>query len=177
MADFDESLINLDECVVSALELFIKKGLPKLDLGNYKRLLVVGSGNAIVTGKILFEDKDAVFADESSYLKKLEAVEVDAAFLISASGGKHAPIIAKELKKRKIKTFLLTNNPDAPAKAVVDKTFVFPKNVQVLVKCKKVFPQFDYKIGRLGVPPKIGDENTLMRPIGSAAQTSAKFLW
>lgn len=126
-----KQLINLDECVINALNLFIKKKLPKLHLGNFKRPLVVGSGNAAVTGKMLFDDKDAVFADEGTYKQKLKAVKgIDGAVLLSASGGKHAPIIAKDLKKKKIKVILLTNNPNASAKKVADKTFVMPKNVE-----------------------------------------------
>ncbi|MBU1703843.1 MAG: hypothetical protein KJ922_00600, partial [Nanoarchaeota archaeon] len=82
-----------------------------------------------VTGKIIFEKSDAVFADEGTYLTKLDAIpEIDSAFLFSASGGKHAPIIAKELKKRKKKIILITNNQDAMAKKFADKTLVFPKN-------------------------------------------------
>jgi hypothetical protein len=122
-------LIDLDECVIKALELFVKKLLPKLNLGKFKRPLVVGSGNAAVTGKIIFEDSDAIFADESNYLQKLKAIKnIDIAILISSSGAKHAPIIAKELKKRKINTILLTNNQDALAKDYVNKTLVLPKN-------------------------------------------------
>tara|TARA_Y100000310_G_scaffold345846_1_gene471143 strand:- start:35297 stop:36235 length:939 start_codon:yes stop_codon:yes gene_type:complete len=132
MEDFDEnSLIDMDVCVLNALELFINQGIPKLNLGNFKRPLAVGSGNAAVTGEIILEDKDAIFADEGTYKQKLDSVkDIDGAILISASGGKHAPIIAKELKKRKIETRLLTCNKDAEAKAIIDqdKFFVFPKN-------------------------------------------------
>lgn len=123
------SLIDLDVCVVNALKLFIREGLPSLSLGNFSRPLVVGSGNAAATGRILLQDRDAVFADESTYETALDAVEsIDGAVLISASGRKHAPIIAEQLKKRKLETRLLTCNPDAPAKEHVDpdKVFVFP---------------------------------------------------
>ncbi|MAG15686.1 hypothetical protein CMO88_01350 [Candidatus Woesearchaeota archaeon] len=128
---FGAKLIDLDECVIYALDLFIQKGLPKLSLGNYKRPLVVGSGNAAVTGRIILKDSDAVFADEGTYKEKLKTVkEIDGAILISASGGKHAPIIAKELKKKGIEVRLLTNNKDAAARKHADKTFVFPKNIE-----------------------------------------------
>ncbi len=101
MEMFDASAFpDLDECVLNALDLFERNGLPQLSLGEYKRPLVVGSGNAAVTGRILFNDKDAVFADESTYSRKLEAVNgIDGAILISASGGKHAPGIAKNLNQ------------------------------------------------------------------------------
>ena len=120
-------LIDLDECVVNALELFSSEKLPKLNI-KFKRPLVVGSGNAAVTGKALVND--GVFADESNYKDKLKNIKVDGALLISASGTKHAPIIAKELKKRRIKTILLTNNENAEAKKFVKETHVLPKNIE-----------------------------------------------
>jgi hypothetical protein len=102
-----------------------------MKLPKFKRPLVVGSGNAAVTGRILFEQSDAVFADESNYLAKLKAVkDIDGGILISASGGKHAPIIAKELKRRKKKVILITCNENALAKEYADKTFISPKNTE-----------------------------------------------
>lgn len=132
MADFNkDNLINLDECVINALNLFISKKLVDIKFPKFKRPLIVGSGNALVSGKIMFESSDAVFADESTYKQKLDAIHgIDGAILISASGGKHAPIIAKELKKRKIKVILLTTNENAEAKEFADKTFVTPKNTE-----------------------------------------------
>lgn len=123
--DIKKRLINLDECVINALDLFSITHFPKLDI-KFKRPLVVGSGNAEVTGKIIFDDKDAIFADEGNYKQKLK--KADGAVLISSSGSKHAPIIAKELRKRKKKTILLTNNQTAEARNFVKETLVFPKN-------------------------------------------------
>ncbi|MEM4634139.1 MAG: hypothetical protein QW275_03225 [Candidatus Anstonellaceae archaeon] len=123
------ALPTLDECVIDALSLFACQPPPKLDLPHFSRPLVVGSGNAAVTGKILFEGSDAVFADESTYLAKLSSIHsIDGCVLISASGGKHAPIIAKEVSKRKLPIILLTNNPNAPASKFASHTIVFPKN-------------------------------------------------
>jgi len=125
------SLPNLDTVVLGALELFAEKGIPELHLGNYKRPLVVGSGNAAVTGRILFDDSDAVLADESTYTNKLKNIEgIDGAILLSASGSKHAVNLAKDLTSRGLETRLLTNNQNAPAKEFFDqdKLFVFPKN-------------------------------------------------
>jgi D-arabinose 5-phosphate isomerase GutQ len=129
---FDKKRIpDLNKVVVDALELFLKKKLPRLQLGDYKRPLVVGSGNSAVTGKIIMKERDAVFADEGNYLDKLKNIRsIDGAILISASGGKHAPVIAKELRKRKIETILMTNNSEALASKFVNQTFVFPKNVE-----------------------------------------------
>lgn len=126
-----KQIIDLDRCVINALELFIKKKVPRLQLGGFKRPLVVGSGNAAVTGRIILSDKDAVFADEGNYKQKLKAVkDIDGCVLLSASGGKHAPIIAKELKRRRKKVVLVTNNPNALAKRYADKTYVLPKNTE-----------------------------------------------
>ncbi len=123
-----KKLINLNDCVLNALHLFSSHKLLPLDFGDYQRPLVVGSGNAFVTGKILFADKDAVFADESTYQQKLKTIkDIGGCILISASGGKHAPIIAEEVQKRGKEVILLTHNPDALAKKYAHKTLIFPK--------------------------------------------------
>lgn len=126
-----ESLPDLDVVTFGALELFATAKLPHVNFKKFSRPLVVGSGNAAVTGKLLFDDVDAVFADESSYIQKLATIpSIDGAFLLSASGGKHAIEIGEVLKERGIPTVLLTNNENAPAKAFFDESsvFVFPKN-------------------------------------------------
>jgi hypothetical protein len=121
----------LDVAVLGALELFQKEKLPHLNIKKYKRPLVVGSGNAEATGRIIFEDTDAVFASESNFESKLKHIpDIDGVILISASGGKHAPIIAKHAKELGKSVTLITNNPNAEANKFVedDKIFVFPKN-------------------------------------------------
>jgi hypothetical protein len=126
-----DTLPDLDVVTLGALEMLSGATLPVVDFKQFKRPLVVGSGNAAVAGKLIFDDVDAVFADESSYIQKLATIDsIDGAFLISASGGKHAITIAEDLKKKNIKAVLLTNNPSAPAKEIVgsEHTFVFPKN-------------------------------------------------
>lgn len=126
-----KNLPDLDIVVLGSLELFSHAEVPFVDYEQFKRPLVVGSGNAAVTGRLLFDDVDAVFADESSYMQALStAPSIDGAFLISASGGKHAIEITQVLQKRSIKTVLLTNNEHAPAKDFLpdDSVFVFPKN-------------------------------------------------
>ncbi|OGH90483.1 MAG: hypothetical protein A2479_04025 [Candidatus Magasanikbacteria bacterium RIFOXYC2_FULL_39_8] len=126
-----DTLPNLDVVVLGALELFDKTGIPTLDLGDYKIPLVLGSGNAAVTGRILFDDKNAIFADESTYKRKLENIKgIDGAILLSASGSKHAIALSQDLLSHGIETRLLTNNQEAPAKKYIndDNFFVFPKN-------------------------------------------------
>ena len=130
MNGFDpKSLIDLDQCVLNALNLFMDPGteFPKPDLGRFQRPLVVGSGNAIATGRIIFDTKDAVYADESSYQAKLEAIRsIDGVVLLSASGGKHAPIIAKNVKASGREIILFTCNPAPRAKDDVNEVHVFP---------------------------------------------------
>lgn len=126
-----ETLPDLDVAVLGALELFQNEKPPAMDFSMYKRPLVVGSGNAEATGRIIFEDTDAVFASESNFENKLQYIpDIDGVILISASGGKHAPIIAKRAQELGKKVALITNNSEAPAKEFAEKDhiFVFPKN-------------------------------------------------
>ncbi len=132
MAENIKKIINLDECVINALNLFIEKKLPFLPLNEFKKPIVVGSGNALATGKILFSDKDAVFANESTFLQKLavQGKSIDGGIIISSSGSKHAPIIVRELRKKKLKTVLLTNNENSPAGKLTDREYIFPRNIE-----------------------------------------------
>ena len=124
-----ENIPDLDVAVLGAVELFQKEKLPEINFNSYKMPLVVGSGNAEATGRIIFEETPAFFASESNFEKKLKNIpEIDQVVIISASGGKHAPIIAQRSKELGKKITLLTNNPEAPAKKFADEVFVFPKN-------------------------------------------------
>ncbi|PIP61030.1 hypothetical protein COW99_06260 [Candidatus Roizmanbacteria bacterium CG22_combo_CG10-13_8_21_14_all_38_20] len=126
-----DTIPDLDVAVLGALELFQKKKAPELNTKKYKRPLVVGSGNAEATGRIIFEDTDAIFASESNFESKLKHIpDIDEVILISASGGKHAPIIAKYAKELDRNITLITNNPNAEASKFVEdnKIFIFPKN-------------------------------------------------
>jgi hypothetical protein len=130
MSGFDtKSLIDLDECVINALDLFMGPAtdFPRPNLAQFKRPLVVGSGNAIATGRIIFDSMDAVYADEGSYPGKLDAIQdIDGVVLFSASGGKHAPIVARDVKARGRKIILFTCNPNSLARNDVDEVHVFP---------------------------------------------------
>jgi len=130
MSKFDpKALIDLDKCVMNALDLFLdsKTKFPRPNLAKFKRPLVVGSGNAIATGRIIFDTKDAVFADEGTYQGKLDAIKsIDGVVLLSASGGKHAPIIARDVKSRGRRIMLFTCNPSPLAKDDVNELHVFP---------------------------------------------------
>lgn len=125
-----ESIPTLDVAVMGALELFSDIKPPRLCIP-FQKPLVVGSGNALATGKILFADKAAVYASESSVAKTLQRqLDIDGAVLISASGGKHAVGIAALLKERGLNAMLLTNTPRSAASAHVDEesVVVLPKN-------------------------------------------------
>ena len=128
------SIPNLDIAVLGALELFIHQPLPKIDLSMYKHPLVVGSGNAEATGKIIFEKADAVFASESNFEEKLKNIPtIDGVVLISASGGKHAPVIARRAKALNKHVTLITNTPNSPAHNELDNIhnydeYILPKN-------------------------------------------------
>ncbi|MBI4086624.1 hypothetical protein HY416_01430 [Candidatus Kaiserbacteria bacterium] len=135
LAQFDEhSIPDLDIAVLGALELFETAALPPFPIPRLagKRLLVVGSGNAAVVGRLLFDDVDARYADESTYEHELAThrERIDSAVIVSASGGKDADGIAAALKKEGIPLWLLTANERAPARAHVDpeQVLVFPKN-------------------------------------------------
>lgn len=122
-----KSIPGLDVCVLGALEFLSDQKLPKINIGKNLRLLVIGSGNALVTGKIIFGKHDATFASESDYQEKFGLAKYDLVVLISASGGKHAIDIAKFAKARKKRTILLTNNSEAKAAKFVNKVLVFPR--------------------------------------------------
>lgn len=130
MRTFDENnLPLLITATLASLELFIEEGLPEVKFKEFKRPLVVGSGNAIVTAKILYQDKDAIYADENSYEEALKK-EIDGVIVFSASGGKHAPIIAQAAKDNGFETQLVTCTPNSQAEKVVGKenTIITKKN-------------------------------------------------
>jgi hypothetical protein len=130
----DKWFVNLDEAVINALELYKKEGLPNLDLGDYKFPLGIGSGNAAETIKILLNKRIGtipVLASESTFESELDdkGDKIDGAILLSASGEKSAPGIARTLVDRDLEVRLLTCNPKASSIDIVGKgnAYVFPK--------------------------------------------------
>ncbi len=119
-------------CIVTlgALELFEKEGFSKVNIKNFKKPVIVGSGNAIVTAKILYENTDAIFADENNYVDAIKREGVDGVVIFSASGAKHAPIIAQAAKEKKIPTQLVTCTENSPAQKILGKenTIITHKN-------------------------------------------------
>lgn len=128
-----DSLPSLDEVVLGALEMLQAEGTPVLDIRAFKRPLVVGSGNAEATGRILFAETDAMFASESSVDDILEHVtDIDEVVVVSASGGKHAPILARKARDAGKHVTLITNTPHSPAQQALSEgeltALVYPKN-------------------------------------------------
>ena len=121
---------DLDVAVEGALELLSSAKLPEVNVP-FQKPLVIGSVNAGTTGRIMFQDRPAVFASESDFEVALEREEgIDGAVVISASGSKHSIQVAERLKELELPGVLFTNNPDAPAASFFDpgQVFVFPKN-------------------------------------------------
>lgn len=123
---------NLDEIVIKSLDFFIDTPPPSFDVSSYSLPFVVGSGNAINTGKILFSDQAAVFADESnfrsmaaSYEKVIRKGLITDAVVISASGEKDSVWELELAKKLHLKTTLLTCKPHSSAAKIADKVLSY----------------------------------------------------
>lgn len=125
----EENLPSLSVVTLGALELFADKGLPQVQIPDYKKPIIVGSGNAIVTATMLYAGTDAIFADENNY-KEAISRDHDGAVIFSASGEKHATIIAEHYKTNGVKTTLVTCNPNSSSGAILgpENTVVTPKN-------------------------------------------------
>lgn len=128
-----DSLPNLDTVVLGALEMLAVEHVPALNVSQFKRPLIVGSGNAEATGRIIFDKLDAIFASESTVDDKLANIhDIDEVIVVSASGGKHAPIIAGKARAAGKHVTLVTNTPDSPAQQELTTeeltAHVFPKN-------------------------------------------------
>jgi len=117
------TLEDLAEVVLKSLELFERETLVKpVGLPSGSGVLVVASGNALPTGRILF-GSEARVCNEGEYQAVLDGPwRPDAAVVISASGTKHAPLLVSDLLGRGIDTFLLTCDTDSPAAKLLTGT-------------------------------------------------------
>ncbi len=130
IGNFTESnLISLDECVWWALELFSKTEIKSWNFEKYKKPLIAGSWNAIVTAKIIFSDMDAIFCDETDIDIALTK-DIDSIIIVSASWEKHAPIFAKKAWDKNLPITLITCAEWSSAEIVVgiENTIITPKN-------------------------------------------------
>lgn len=123
---------KLNEVVIDAMEFFESEKVTKRTFNIPKKCLVIASGNAVLTGKIIFRDHQAVFSDEGRYREILELYkDTDAVVVISASGEKHAPIIIEDLQNAhpSKKLYLFTCSENSSAATLLRKTC--PENVFV----------------------------------------------
>lgn len=126
------NIINLDECVLNALDFFENNLPPKLDISKYNLPFVVGSGNAYNTGLIIFSEQAAIFADESNFRKMIPAFgkAIDSkvitdVVIISASGEKDSVWELELAKEKRLRTTLLTTKGESSAAKIADETHVF----------------------------------------------------
>lgn len=125
-------LKSLDEIVLSALDFFSKEEPIRLNPSDFKFPLVVGSGNAYNTGKIIF--KKAIFATESDFKDLVHYYEplikskiISEVIVISASGEKDSVWELELAKKSGLKTILITCSKDSSAAKIADQTFAYRK--------------------------------------------------
>ena len=126
----EKDLPDLSEVTLGALELFMEKPISKIRIRKFKRPLIAGSGNAISTARILYENEDVIFADEDDFKIKMKSSGIDGVLIFSASGEKHAPIIAKEAIKRKLPVQVITCSKNSSEEKIVgsENTIVTEKN-------------------------------------------------
>lgn len=125
----ENNLISLDECVLAALELFQTVEIKKWDFSKFKKPLIAGSGNAIVTAEIIFSWMNAIFCDETTFDSAISR-DIDWVIILSASWEKHAPIFAEKAKKLWLETYLITCSKDSSAEKIIweNHTIITPKN-------------------------------------------------
>lgn len=128
-----EKIISLDEGVIRALEFFKAGRLPRLDLKKIVFPIVVGSGNAYHTARILFSNQAAIISDESGFKNDLikyrgliKKGDIKTAIVISASGEKDSIWELELAKKNKLRTVLLTCSPDSSAARLADQVIIYP---------------------------------------------------
>jgi hypothetical protein len=129
LMNFTESdLPDLDEVVLGALSYLEALDLPAVPVDRHTHPLVVGSGNAYQTGRILFRNVDATFVEEGNFEAVMEHCFHDAVYIVSASGSKHALTLAERAVHAGVPVYLITNMSDSPAGMLLgeEHTYVFP---------------------------------------------------
>lgn len=129
-----KNLPSLHKSVMAALSLFAKQVPSTFKASDFHFPLVVGSGNAINAGKIIFSSQAAIFANESnlnnvlsSHKELLNKKIIKEAVVISASGEKDSVWELQALKKAGLKTTLLTCSQGSSAEKIADQSFIFSK--------------------------------------------------
>lgn len=128
------NLSNLDKTVLEALQFFKKNKPCKLTLRPFLFPIVVGSGNAYNTAKLIFSSQKAIIANESNFKKILKNYHdlirkkiIKEVFVISASGEKDSIWEIKLAKKYNLKTILLTCNDQSSAAKLADRVILYNK--------------------------------------------------
>ena len=123
---------NLDQIVLKSLDFFQKNPPQDLDLKKFKLTFVVGSGNALNTGKLIFSKQAAIFADESnfksvieSYREIIEKKLITQAVIISASGEKDSVWETELANEYGLETTLLTCKPNSSAAQIADHVLAY----------------------------------------------------
>src|SRR3989344_3826089 len=118
---------TIDQTVLDALTFFETNQPPKFDISKFELPFVVGSGNALNTGNIIFSNQASVSADESnfrsimaSYEKVIQQKIITQAVVISASGEKDSVWEVKLAKDKSLHTTLLTCKPHSSAAQIAD---------------------------------------------------------
>lgn len=128
----EDNIPNLDLVVMSALELFsVNKDFSLWEFW-FNKPVIIWSGNAKNTSKIIYENTNAVFADENNYKESININWVDWVVIFSASWGKHAPIIAKYAISKNLKVKLITCNKENETNSIIwkENVIVTPKNME-----------------------------------------------
>lgn len=125
---------SLDEITLAALDFFSKNEPPHFDHHKFKFPLVIGSGNAYCTGKIIFSGQAAIYASESDFKEIVKQYEplikdktITEAVVISASGEKDSVWELELAKKSGLKTILLTCSPNSTAAKIADQVLTYHK--------------------------------------------------
>lgn len=113
---------SLNESLIDGLDFLECKKLPYFKINKKEKTLVLASGNALVTGKILFSGENVIYGNEDNYSSLLRR-HWDNIILISASGKKH---FVEILKKAGSRAIVLTTNPDFLKK----NALVFPRQIE-----------------------------------------------
>ncbi len=130
-------LPSLSESLLTALDFHSQEAIAKFPKLKKGLKIVVGSGNAYNTAKIIFADQVVLFASESNFLSVLESSKtliknkvITEAVIISASGEKDAIWEVEEAKKNHLKTILLTCSPHSSAAKLADTVVVYRKTAE-----------------------------------------------
>lgn len=123
-------LKTLDDIVIAALDFFTENPPTKLDVRAFKFPLIVASGNAYHTAKIIFGGGAALFATESNFKEILKQYHslikektISEVIIISASGEKDAIWEIELAKKSGLKTVLITCSRESSAAKIADQVF------------------------------------------------------